>query len=106
MKFVLIASAIAVLSASTVFAQDVPVSEVTTVSTETAKPATSAIVPAALIAQFDAVCESKAVKSKKLTEACATKSLPEVTKRGTPRFTAKGNGKEVNILIANLEFFR
>ena len=54
-----------------------------------------------LVSQFEAVCTSPAVKSDKLTEACAARALPAVLKDGT-RFKAVGIGAELNALAANL----
>lgn len=57
-----------------------------------------------LPAQFKAVCQSPAVKSDKLEDACSAGEMPDALKSGE-RFKAVGIGAEVNALAANLAFF-
>lgn len=57
-----------------------------------------------LASTFKAVCDSSAVKSAKLIEACAAGAAPVAIKDGS-RFKAQGIGAEINILSANLKFF-
>lgn len=59
-------------------------------------------IPNSLLAQFKAVCDSKAVKSKKLIEACSTQTPPPVLKSGKD-FKMSKNGAEVKFIFANLE---
>lgn len=66
--------------------------------------AATAVSAADLKADFKAVCDSPAVKSEKLKEACAADAAPDELKDGT-RFKAVGIGAEVNTLLANLKFF-
>lgn len=94
MKFALIASAF-LLSASVSYAQDITAEPIAT-------PVVATAVPSALAKQFEAVCTSKAVKSKKLTKACEAGEMPAPTKKGD-RFKAGKNGAEVTFLFANLE---
>lgn len=54
--------------------------------------------------QFRQVCESPAVKSAKLEEACKAGEAPDALKDGS-RFKATGIGAEVNTLFANVAFF-
>lgn len=55
--------------------------------------------------QFREVCESRAVKSPDLAAACDGDNPPAILNDGT-RFTNRSFGREVNTLIANLEFIR
>jgi hypothetical protein len=64
----------------------------------------STAMAADLAGQFASVCKSPAVKSAKLTTACAANQMPDAIKSGD-RFKAVGIGAEVNTLAANLTFF-
>lgn len=67
--------------------------------------ASSTAYAADLAGQFEQVCTSPAIKSEKLTAACAAKAMPAAVKAGD-RFKAVGIGAEVNTLAANLAFFK
>lgn len=106
-------SAMVVFAASQSYAMDlsqsrmsdnVEIAQVETAATEPANVPTSPVtpIPNALLAQFKAVCDSKAVKSKKLIEACETQTPPPVLKSGKD-FKMSKNGAEVKFLFANLE---
>lgn len=101
MKNVIIAAIVA-LSASAAMAQEPAVIVKPETATTTAP---TNIVPAALLEQFKAVCASKANKSAALTKACETNTPPAVTKKGD-RFKAGKGGAEINVLFANIEFFK
>lgn len=51
---------------------------------------------------FKSVCDSKAVKSKKLTDACSLNEMPKPLKSGKA-FRASGIGGEVNLIYNNLD---
>jgi len=102
MKFAIIALSVAMLSSSA-FAQEVVTEPVTNVSLPTATD--TVVVPDDLKAQFEAVCTSKAIKSKKLTSACETHAYPKLNKKGT-KFTQAGVGKEMLILSVNIDFLK
>ncbi len=73
-----------------------------TVASAIALPLSALASPAPdLRAQFEAVCTSPAIKSDKLTEACAVRAMPAILKDGT-RFKAVGIGAELNALASNL----
>ena len=55
-----------------------------------------------LATMFKAVCDSKAVKSKKLEDACTLSEMPKPLKSGKA-FRASGIGGEVNVIFANIE---
>lgn len=62
------------------------------------------VLSADLASQFSDVCSSPAIKSDKLTAACAAKAMPAAVKAGD-RFKAVGIGAEINALAANMRFF-
>jgi hypothetical protein len=92
----IIIAAIVALSATVAVAQEAPVTPVVA----TAAPANDVAAN-----MFREVCNSKAVKSTKLSTACTAGDMPKPVKKGD-KFRSSGIGGEVNALFANLAFFK
>ena len=86
-------AAVALISANSAFAQE---------ATTTEPVAVDNLATEQLANMFKTVCDSKAVKSKKLEDACTLSEMPKPLKSGKA-FRASGIGGEVNVIFANIE---